>query len=357
MSAGTAIVSFMARIRLPLSVREGTALQPALRERVPEFVEEELRRWIFQTASLDPDEAKHALIRLGLKLPASYRHRYARELEEARVEQARLDAEWQAQRDAQPKTTESVPSWRPEPRRSFVASPADPHARFLAEGADTTILWDVADDLFHALCTEPLPPGTSRLALGKRADAKRTSQIIEPLRRLLEESRSVHEIRPDQRGLQRRIDAVLAESVNRAGGQAAAVSRPKAREHLVKARDKLFGLHPDPGGAYVEMILAVEELACPLFLPTDLMPTLGKVRNHLRDSDEIYEYILPGKDRTGSTAGVIGMLTDLWEGHSDRHGGGPRCVPVSQETAEVAFTLTVSLITVFSSGAVRRRSP
>ena len=103
------------------------------------------------------------------------------------------------------------------------------------------------------------------------------------------------------------------------------------------------------------MILAVEEVACPQLLPSDPAPTLGKVRNHLRDAGKAYEYILPGKDGTASSAGVVGMLTDLWEGHSDRHGGGPRCVPVSQEAAEVAFILAVSLVTIFSTGALRRR--
>jgi len=109
--------------------------------------------------------------------------------------------------------------------------------------------------------------------------------------------------------------------------------------------------------AYVEMILAVEEVACPRFLPDDHAPTLGKVRAHLRDAGEAYEYVLPGKDQAGSTAGVIAMLTDLWEGHSDRHGGGPSCVPVSQRAAETAFALTVSLITIFASDAVKHRAP
>lgn len=276
-------------------------------------------------------------------------------MEEARAQQAKLDAKWQAERDARPKTTGSVTSWQPEPSRQFAPSPADPYARFLAEGTDTAILWDVADDLLHALCTEPLPSGTPLLAIGKRADAKRTNQIVAPLRRLLEESRSVYEIQPDQRGLRRRIDAALAEAVKRAGEAPGSTCRQAAREHLFRARDKLFGLHPDPGGAYVEVILAVEEVACPLFLPSDPVPTLGKVRNHLRDAGPAYEYILPGKDGAASIAGVVGMLTDLWEGHSDRHGGGPRSVLVSQDAAEVAFTLAVSLITIFSTGAVRRR--
>ena len=343
-------------MRPSLSVRQDAGPDLSLREGVPEFVEEELRRWILRTASLDRDEARHALIRHGLKLPAAYRQRYAKELREARAEQVQLDAEWEAKRKARQQTTGSAQSWYPESGRRFAATPADPYARFLAEGTDAAILWDVADDLLYALCTEPLPAGTPMLtALGKRAELKRTTQIIEPLRRLLEESRSVYEIRADQRGLQRRIDVILAEQVNRAGERAETTGRPKTHEHLIKARDKLFGLHPDPGSAYVEMILAVEDVACPVFLPADPMPTLGKVRNHLRAAGEAYEYILPGKDRAGSIVGVVGMLTDLWEGHSDRHAGGPRCVPVSREAAEVAYTLAVSLVTVFSIGAVRRR--
>jgi hypothetical protein len=214
----------------------------------------------------------------------------------------------------------------------------------------------VADDLLHTLCTEPLPPGTSVLALGKRADAKRTSQITGPLARLLAESRSVYEIRPDQRGLQRRVGAALVGEADRAMSLARAVGRSGAADYVAKARDRLFAMHSDPGAAYVDMIRAVEAVACPLFLPADPEPTLGKVCAHLRDAARTYEYVLPGKDRARSIDGVIAMITDLWEGHSDRHAGGPSYVQVSQEAAEAAFTLTVSLVTLFSSGAVRPRA-
>jgi hypothetical protein len=344
--------------RQSLTVREGMAPHPALREGVPEFVQAALRQWIFQTASLSQEAAKHALIRFGLKLPSSYRRRYAQELEEVRAEQARLDAEWQTVVEARRKleASKSVSRFSRKPRRKISPSPADPYARFLAEGTDATILWDVADDLLYALCSEPLSPDAGVLEyLVDIASDSLTTQIIGPLRTLLEESQSVYEIRPDRRGLRRRIDPVLVESVNRTGECAEAAGREMARVHLIKARDKLFDVRSDPGAAYVEMILAVEEVACPLFLPADPMPTLGKVRGHLRDAGEAYQYILPGKDQARSTAGVIGMLTDLREGHSDRHGGGPRCVPVSREAGEVAFTLTVSLVTIFSSDAVRRR--
>jgi hypothetical protein len=352
--------------RLPLSVREGTSDQPALREGVPGFVEGEVRGWIFTTASLDRGQARHALIRLGLSLPAEYRLRYAQELDEARAEQSRLDEEyevavldWQARRDAQdaqvtPGVTMLMSAMAPT--KQIARSPADPYARFLAVGTETAISWDVVDDLLHVLCTEPLPPDTSPLAFAKRAAAKRTGQITGPLAVLLAESRSVYEISPDQRGLQRRISIVLAGATDRAVGLAEAASRPAAGEHLTRAHDKLFCLHPDPGAAYVDLIRAVEAVASPLFLPADPLPTLGKVRGHLKNAAGAYEYVLPGKDRAGSIDGVIAMVTDLWEGHSDRHAGGPAYVQVSQEAAEAAFTLAVSLITLFSSGAVTRRT-
>ena len=332
-------------------------MAPAAREGVPAFLEPALRSWIFETASLDPDEAEHALIRLGLVLPESYWQRYERELKAAEAEQARLDAQRKAKLDGRPKpqpgtTAYLVPSYEP---RQFTPSPPDPHARFLAEGTAPAILLDVADDLLHALCTEPLPPGTPRLtAFRKYPDVKRTKQITSPLRRLLEESRSVYEIRPDQRGLRRRIDVFLADAAERAGVIAEASGRPKAHAYLIRAQDRLFDLHPDPSGAYVDAIRAVEAVAIPLFLPNDQVPTLGKVRKHLSDAGGKYEYVIPDKTGApGSTAGVVAMLTDLWDGHSDRHAGGPLSVPVIREAAEAAFTLAVSLVTLFSTGAVR----
>jgi hypothetical protein len=173
---------------------------------------------------------------------------------------------------------------------------------------------------------------------------------------LLEESRSVYEISPDQRGLQRRMEVFLAESVDRASASAEIAGYPMARVHLARAQDRLFALHPDPSGVYVEVILAVEAVASPLFLPNDQLPTLGKVRDHLRAAGDKYEYALANKSGTPtSTDGVVAMLSDLWEGHSDRHAGGPRSVQVSEESALVAFTIAVALVTLFSNGAVRQR--
>lgn len=67
-----------------------------------------------------------------------------------------------------------------------------------------------------------------------------------------------------------------------------------ARQHLEKSRGRLFGLHPDPSGAYDEVVRAVEAVACPLFLPNAQTPTLGTVLAHLRQSSA-YEFVVPGK--------------------------------------------------------------
>lgn len=58
-----------------------------------------------------------------------------------------------------------------------------------------------------------MPPGFS-------GDAKRTERIIEPLNRLSAESRSVHEVTPDRRGLQWRMEAGLSAALVLASGAA-----------------------------------------------------------------------------------------------------------------------------------------
>jgi hypothetical protein len=207
------------------------------------------------------------------------------------------------------------------------------------------------------VCIEPLPPGTPWTAtLGKRAALKRTKKIVDSLGPLLEDSRSVYELRADQRGLQRRVDAVLAEAVDRAGQGTDTVVYPQARILLEKARRMLFDRRPDPSSAYVEVIRAVEEIACPMFIPNDQLPTLGKVLGRLRAECDKYEYALTSKQGTpGGIESVIAMISSIWDGHSDRHGGGPRKVPASYEAAMTALTIAAALVTLFSSGAVRRR--
>ncbi|GAA2930810.1 hypothetical protein GCM10010446_14500 [Streptomyces enissocaesilis] len=332
-----------------LSVRMGTAPVPALMEGMPASLEPALRAWIEKTAALNPDEAQHVMVRLDLVLPEADWDEYERQLRKCQREQVRVDARWEAE---QARRTEST--------RAGVAPvvplPPDPYVLFLAWGTEREVLWDVVDDLLFLLCTEPPAPEKSPFATWFTGSFRRTKRMVEPLNRLLVESRSVYEVTPDQRGLQRRMEAGLSEALKVAANAAESSGYLAARQYLERARDKLMAVHTDPSGAYVDLIRAVEAVACPMFLPLDPLPTLGKVRNHLRDADAKYEYVLTDKSgKPGNTGGVVAMLTDLWEGHSDRHAGGPREVPVSQEAAEAALTIATALVTLLSSSAVRPR--
>ncbi|MFB7248542.1 hypothetical protein ACFCYX_39575 [Streptomyces populi] len=336
-------------VRPRLSVRVGAAPVPALVEGVPASLESALRDWIFETATQGRQEMRHVLIRLDLELPRPYLNQYQRELRDREAELVELTAQWDAERSMREEKA-YIPS------RPYVPMPPDPHVRFLAYGTELEILWDVVDDLLSVLCSEPLPPETLPFVARWNSGARRTKRITEPLNRLLIESRSVYEVASDQRGLQRRMEEGLSEALAMASDAAESSGYPAARRYLGRARDKLFAVHADASGAYVDLIRAVEAVACPMFLPRNPLPTLGKVRDHLRDADAKYEYVLTDKSGTqGTTTGVVAMLTDLWEGHGDRHAGGPREVPVSQEAAEAALSVATALVTLFSRSAVRLR--
>ncbi|WP_250304210.1 hypothetical protein OG204_10145 [Streptomyces sp. NBC_01387] len=333
-----------------LSVRMGTAPVPALVEGMPPSLEPALRSWIQETAALKPDEAHHAMVRLDLVLPQADWDRYERELRKCEREQARLDARWEAEQVTRTESTRAS-------RGPVVPLPPDPYVLFLAWGTEREVLWDVVDDLLCLLCTELPAPEKPPFVTWFSGSVRRTKRIVEPLDRLLVESRSVYEVTPNQRGLQRRMEAGLSEALNVAANAAESSGYLSARQYLERARDKLMAVHTDPSGAYVDVIRAVEAVACPMLLPRDQLPTLGKVRDHLRNADAKYEYVLTNKSgKPGNTGGVVAMLTDLWEGHSDRHAGGPREVPVSQEAAEAALTTATALVTLLSMRAVRPRT-
>jgi len=347
----------MRSTRERLSVRLGAAPVPALVEGVPPSLESALREWIRGTAALDPAEASHVLIRLDLVLPGEYVERYRRQVAEQKARQAELDAQWKAAREARRARGEEEDGFARFEERPFVPAPVSPYVLFLAQGTPTDVLWDLVDDLLGVFGSEPPAPGTSPLFTWFNADDRRARKITESLGRLLAESRSVYEIAPDRRGLRRRMPASLGDAFAGACVAAETGGYADAQMYLTLARDKLFALRPDPSGAYVEMIRAVEAVACPLFARSDRVPTLGKVLAHLRDAGAKYEYVLTDKSGTrGTTEGVVGMIRDLWEGHSDRHAGGPKCIPVAQEPAEAGLTIATALVTLFSRGAVRLRT-
>lgn len=347
-------------IRLPLAVREG-AVSGQLREDVAPALEPALRTWILQGAKmLELAQAQHILIRLELVLPAEYRQHYEQQLKDAEQRQAEVLAEWeegQANAKAAQRNAAAVSMFVPATLPPAIPSPVTPYARFLAYGTSSGQVYFVIDELLAELCVEPLAPDATVFTVARKGSALlRTRKITTTLTALLEAGRSAYEVCPDRRGLVRRIPAALSEATATAAAIAVATGAAQAAEYLAKAQAALIALRPDYGLSYAQAIRAVEAVANPLLIPRDQEPTLTKARNHLRDS-ATYEFALP--DRTGapgSVTVVIEMLTALCRGHSDRHAGGPNNAPVTREGAESAFALAVSLVTMFSSGAVRRTS-
>ena len=294
-------------------MRTGAAPRAALVEDISPALEREVRGWIRETASLDAEEARFLLLRFNLVLPDAYRTRYQEQLQARSARQADLDAKWEAAKAAHAAKHESDEG-TPVPfmvQRTVVALPPHPRVAFMADGTSVTVLWDVVDELLRRLCTEPDPTRPAWVS-GFTRTGRQTRKITESLDRLLAESRSVYEIAPDRRGLQRRVDATLAISISGASGAAESAGYPAAREHLEKARSRLFGLHADPSGAYDEVVRAVEAVACPLFLPNSPTPTLGTVLSHLRQSSG-YEFAVTGKrGAPGSIDAVVAMMATVW---------------------------------------------
>ncbi len=131
-----------------------------------------------------------------------------------------------------------------------------------------------------------------------------------------------------------------------------------AGQRLSEAWHAAFGMSPDPSKAYSLAIKAVEDAAKHEVTPKDDLATLGKMNNVLRDQG----WTLPlqrDDPKFSSTEVIQAMSRALWAGQVDRHGGTdtPNTAPVkiTQEAAETAVMLAVTLVQWFTSKAAARR--
>ena len=125
----------------------------------------------------------------------------------------------------------------------------------------------------------------------------------------------------------------------------------RAHRHLSAAWGALMGRTPNPTDAYNEAVKAVEAAAQPVVSPTDAKATLGKMISALRDKPEKWNFAL-----AGSTAEqVADMCGVLWKGQH-RHGTSEPGAPLvqTQEEADAAFHLALTLVRLFTSGAITR---
>ncbi|MCV7709596.1 hypothetical protein M3C81_005495 [Micrococcus luteus] len=138
------------------------------------------------------------------------------------------------------------------------------------------------------------------------------------------------------------------------GVQAAAAEAFKvegAGPELAKAWAALYGRSPDPVVAYTHAVKAIEHVAIPTVTPKDGKGTLGKVATALRGGKHWYMPMTKASPEATHDL-VAAMCSLLPDGHAGRH-GGDKHGDVSQQDAEVAVGLAVTLVHWFSRGVVQ----
>jgi hypothetical protein len=349
-------------LRTSLSARGG-ATAFALRQAVPPSLEGELRDWIFDAVSQLLDDGKRLMIRLDLVVPASYVEDYDRKYavyEKKLKERSRQIKADKAAEEAEGQSSSTSLMARPIMTSTypFPPSPPDPKIMFLAYGTAPEELLDIIDGVLDLLPYKPPPPATNDIVvlLARRArKAMRSKDRREALQQLLDDGQMIYRVRPDGHGLERRVDPVVNAQAITAADAAEQAGYPAAGERLLAAWNSIYAVKPDPSGAYRDAIRAVEAVANPFFLPKASAPTLGQVIQHLKEHCDDYEMVIAGKTgHPADVSAVLEMMRLLWEGHRDRHEGGPTTAPISPESAEAAVSLAVTLVQLLVTDSVQR---
>lgn len=135
----------------------------------------------------------------------------------------------------------------------------------------------------------------------------------------------------------------------------AAFQKPNAGNRLAAAWEEAFGVNPDPSNAYSLAVKAVEDASIPVVATGRPEPTLGDVIRTIDNGTWRLPHLR--EHNSAPTHDVlVGMLRTLWRGHHDRH-GGPSSVgvpTVTQEEAESAVILAVTLVGWFESGHIQQ---
>ena len=126
----------------------------------------------------------------------------------------------------------------------------------------------------------------------------------------------------------------------------------RAGQHLDEAWTQLLGTHPDPSAAYQAAVAAVEVAAKPAISPNHALATLGTMRGQLRsdvtNNPGLWRFELGGDPQV-----VVNMMSVLWENQL-RHGNETEPISETQEQADAAVALALTLVRWFVTGVVRR---
>lgn len=165
---------------------------------------------------------------------------------------------------------------------------------------------------------------------------------------------SVGAVDPDRFGLVRRVDTSFQDAADQA-----MTGDDQHHRYLQKAWSAAYGRNPQPGTAYRDAVRAVEAASIPVICPSQSL-TLGQMIPRLKDQSEQFATRLrpdppPPAKSLDSVAVVCQMMELLWKSEWDRHGVDDNIpLSVSQEEAEDALALAVTLVRWFDTGAVYR---
>ncbi|MBL7618402.1 hypothetical protein I7331_03985 [Frankia sp. AgB1.8] len=169
----------------------------------------------------------------------------------------------------------------------------------------------------------------------------------EELEELLKAGGSAYTVSSERTHLERRVDPTARKSFENAVAAAHATS---ASNHLSEAWRAIYGRSPDAAKSYGEAIKAVEAAAIPIIQPNHARATLGTVRGELKANPTKWTFQIS----PGSIDPVLALISTLWDGQVNRHGGVAPTAPISERAAESAVHLAVTLVQWFASGAVRQ---
>ncbi|MFF1269185.1 hypothetical protein ACFVZE_25465 [Streptomyces anulatus] len=233
-------------------------------------------------------------------------------------------------------------------------------ASMLLDVVDCLLYLDVGEVAHHEYLVKH-PDAAS--ALG--AIFSKPAKFVNPVRildALLGDAASAYQVREaddvSHAGLERVVDTTVAESAAMATQQAESSGRNDASFYLRNSWAKAYALHPDPSGAYVDAVRAVEDVAIPLYASADPRATLGAVIRELDGNATAYSMvILDNKAVPAKVETVLSLMRLLWHGHRDRHPGGQTSAPITLEAAQAAVHIAVLLVQLLSTSAVTKNLP
>jgi hypothetical protein len=206
---------------------------------------------------------------------------------------------------------------------------------------------------------DPAAGQASWIERGMWPQSSTRARDVEKLDELLRDGRSVHAVwwTPPMR-LVRRTDPTTQATL----AQALATKDTTASGLLARAWSKAYGHQPDPDGAYLDAVRAVETLACPLVLPTSSRATLSSVVKHLRDDGQRPD---PSKRRwelgltklvDGSVEPLVEMFDRLWHGNLASRHGSLDYREVTLDEARAAVHLAVTCVQWLADGVLHPRT-